>query len=53
MAGQQAGQFVQENPVKLAAAYFAMIQGIAMQQVQNRTMQPILHADILLRIFKP
>lgn len=51
-AGQQAGQIVQENPVKLAVAYFAMIQGIAMQQVQNRTMQPILHADLLLRMFK-
>ncbi len=52
-AGQQAGQIVQENPIKLAVAYFAMIQGIAMQQVQNRTMQPILHADLLLRMFKP
>ncbi|WP_373228622.1 TetR/AcrR family transcriptional regulator [Cohnella sp.] len=52
-AGQQAGQFVQENPVMLAVAYFAMIQGIAMQQVQNKTIQPILHTDLILRMFKP
>ncbi|TFE31854.1 TetR/AcrR family transcriptional regulator [Cohnella luojiensis] len=51
-AGQQAGQIIQENPVMLAVAYFAMIQGIAMHQVQNRTIQPILHTDLLLRMFR-
>lgn len=52
MAGQQAGQIVQEDPVKLAIAYIAMIQGIEMQQVQNTTKPPLLHADLLLRMFK-
>jgi AcrR family transcriptional regulator len=52
MAGQQAGQIVQEDPVKLAVLYFAMIQGIAMQQVQSKQVVSLLNADLLLKLFK-
>jgi AcrR family transcriptional regulator len=52
IAGQQAGQIVKDDPIKLAIAYFALIQGVAMQQVQSNAVQPILHSDLVLRMFK-
>lgn len=52
IAGQQAGQIVKDDPIKLAIAYFALIQGVAMQQVQSNAAHPILHSDLVLRMFK-
>ncbi|WP_199613605.1 TetR/AcrR family transcriptional regulator [Paenibacillus alkalitolerans] len=52
IAGQQAGEIVHDDPVKLGRAYFALIQGISMEQAQNKDGLPPLDADLILRLFK-
>lgn len=53
LAGQQAGQIVKEDPAKLASSYFAMIQGISMQHVQQVDELTASDTDLILKIFKP
>ena len=53
LAGQQAGQIVKEDPVKLASSYFAMIQGISLQHVQQVDQLTAPDADLILKIFRP
>lgn len=53
LAGQQAGQIVKEDPAKLGSSYFAMIQGISLQQVQQINELPAPDADLILKIFRP
>jgi hypothetical protein len=50
VAGQQAGQIVKDDPQKLGVSYFALIQGIAIRQVQNTELS--IDADLILRMFK-
>lgn len=52
-AGQQAGQIVKEDPAKLSSSYFAMIQGISLQQVQQVDALSAPDADLILKIFRP
>ena len=53
LAGQQAGQIVKEDPAKLGSSYFAMIQGISLQQVQQVGTVTAPDAELILKIFKP
>jgi AcrR family transcriptional regulator len=51
-AGQKAGQIVNDDPAKLGAAYFALIQGISIQQIQKTADLVPPDADLILRLFK-
>ncbi|MCF6411733.1 TetR/AcrR family transcriptional regulator [Pseudalkalibacillus salsuginis] len=51
-AGQKSAEIVHKDPVKLAALYFAVIQGIAMQQLQGNKIIPTPDVELILRIFK-
>ncbi|MGE6370859.1 TetR/AcrR family transcriptional regulator [Planococcus kocurii] len=53
LAGQQAVQIVKEDPTKLSSSYFAMIQCISLQQVQQIDQLTPSDADLILKIFKP
>ncbi|EZH66689.1 hypothetical protein DH09_12285 [Bacillaceae bacterium JMAK1] len=50
IAGQERGEIVQDDPVQLAVAYYAMIQGLAINKIQWKEC-PIPKASILLRLF--
>lgn len=52
-AGQRAGQIIKEDPVKLSSTYFAMIQGVSLQQVQGVDELSAPDADLILKIFRP
>lgn len=52
--GQAAGQVAPGNPVELARAYFALIQGLALGQTRDEgSAQPFPRPEIVLRLFKP
>ncbi|MFC5734695.1 TetR/AcrR family transcriptional regulator [Cytobacillus gottheilii] len=48
--GQNKGEIIKEDPVKLAVAYYAFIQGLAINKIQWNEC-PIPEASILLNIF--
>jgi len=51
--GQAAGQVASEHPVELARAFFALIQGLALGQIQDDLRaQPFPRPDVVLRLFK-
>ncbi|WP_257348808.1 TetR/AcrR family transcriptional regulator [Pseudalkalibacillus decolorationis] len=52
ISGQQAGQIIKDNPTKLAGSYFAFIQGIAIQQVQQTDKLVLPDTELILRMFK-
>ncbi|WP_265181746.1 TetR/AcrR family transcriptional regulator [Geomicrobium sp. JCM 19055] len=50
MAGQEQGEIVDDSPVQLAVAYYAMIQGLAINKLQWAEC-PIPEASLILRLF--
>lgn len=48
--GQKKGQIVAEDPVSLAITYLALIQGLAISQMQNNV--PLPTTEMVMRLFK-
>lgn len=51
IAGQQTGEFLQDDPVQLAGLYYSLIQGLAISKIQWRDF-PMPDADMVLRVLK-
>ncbi|MFD0715773.1 TetR/AcrR family transcriptional regulator [Paenibacillus sp. GCM10027626] len=50
--GQQAGEFVEQDPMMQAITYFSFIQGLGIAQAQTSGKLPFPTADIVLRFLK-
>jgi AcrR family transcriptional regulator len=50
--GQKAGQVVEDDPLQLTAAYCALIQGLAVNQMQGPNILPLPNAEMILRLLK-
>ncbi|MGZ4106482.1 MAG: TetR/AcrR family transcriptional regulator [Tumebacillaceae bacterium] len=52
VAGQQAGQVVQDDPTRLASAMLSFLQGIILNRFESND-GPQIDADLVMRILKP
>lgn len=52
IAGQEAGQIVQEDPVRVAVAYFSFLQGVILNRFESDN-GPRIDADLVMRFLKP
>lgn len=50
---QQAGQVVQDDPVRLAVAYFALLNGLALARITSLTEIPMPGTDTILQLLRP
>lgn len=49
IAGQEAGEIINEDPHQLAVLYFSLIQGLALSRIQQKD-TPMPDADMVLRV---
>jgi AcrR family transcriptional regulator len=52
IAGQEAGQIVQEDPSRLAVAFFSFLQGVILNRFEADN-GPRVDADLVMRFLKP
>jgi len=52
VAGQQAGEIVQQDPMMLAITYFSFIQGLGISRAQTTSELPFPTAEVVLRFLR-